>query len=83
MAIKKAARTKPGIAAVIALPFLGIGLIYIHLTEWAIVVFLLFVAALVFYYVDRDRDIRREVKHDVKRESKYQKYQDKARRKNQ
>ena len=77
MAIKKAARTKPGMAAVIVLPFLGIALVYLQLIDWAIVIFLLFAAALVFYYVDRDREVRRSVKHDMKREEKYQEYRKK------
>ena len=74
MAVKKAARTKPGIGIVILLPFLGIALVYLHLLEWSIVVFLLFGAALMFYWLERDRQTKKEYKAERREQKVRAKY---------
>lgn len=81
MAVKKAARTKPGIGIVIVLPFLGVALLYLHLLEWAIVVFLLFAAAIFFYWTERDREVKREYRKERREEKVRSKYDQKHGRK--
>lgn len=74
---RKIAKSNEGLAVSMILPVLGVGLWYINLRLWSVLAFLGFVLSVWVHFDMEKRQIRREVRKDMKRES----YETKIRRK--